>query len=207
MRLILASSSPRRREILSLLRVSFEVVAPTFDEVVSQDIAIGDEVVAFARGKAASVASGYPGATIIGIDTMIALGNCKIGKPADETAARHMLTALAGNRHTIYTSVVILDLAGGPGLAAVDTVEVEMRSLTKAEIDAYLAEGESLDKAGGYSIQGGGRQLIRSIDGDYLTAVGLPLRPIGDYLAAQGIPHADIDTIYAGKEFYNWGAL
>lgn len=207
MRLILASTSPRRREILGLLQVPFEVVAPTFDEVVSQNLAIEDEVLAFAQGKAASILASHPGATIIGSDTMIALDKRKIGKPTDESDARRMLAALVGRRHTIYTSVVILDAAGGPGLQAIETVQVDMRRLTEGEIDGYLAEGESLDKAGAYSIQGRGRELIHSIAGDYLAAVGLPLRPIGDYLTHQGVPHVDVETIYAEKFFYNWRAF
>ena len=207
MRLILASTSPRRREILELLEVPFEVVAPEFDEAVSDDLPIMDEVLGFARGKAASVLHAHPGAAIIGSDTMIALGSSKIGKPAHARDARSMLAALAGRRHTIYTSLVIIDDAGGPGLETVETVEVEMLSLTAADIDAYLQTGESLDKAGAYSIQGEGGRLIRRIGGDYLAAVGLPLRPIADYLASRGVSHTDIESVYAGKNFYNWRAF
>src|SRR5687768_2860723 len=110
MQLVLASTSPRRREILALLEIPFEVVPPQFDEVVSDGVSIADEVMAFGRGKAESIRYKYPGgATIIGSDTMIALDDHKIGKPAGIDGARHMLAALAGRRHTIYTSVVILD--------------------------------------------------------------------------------------------------
>jgi septum formation protein len=205
MQLVLASSSPRRREILALLEIPFEVIAPQFDEVVSADASIVDEVLAFGRGKAEAVRHKYPdGATIIGSDTMIALDDLKVGKPAGIDEARRMLAALAGRRHTIYTSVVILDPAGEPALQAVETVEVEMRGLSVEEIDAYLAAGESLDKAGAYSIQGQGGKLIHSLRGDYLAAVGLPLRPIAGYLARIGVRHANIDAIYAGKNLHNW---
>jgi septum formation protein len=208
MQLVLASTSPRRREILALLRIPFDVVAPEFDEVVTDQVSVPDEVVAFGRGKAESVRYKCPGgATIIGSDTMIALDDQKIGKPADNGEARRMLAALAGRRHTIFTGVVILDATGLPALQTVETVDVDMRSLSEKEIDAYVATGESLDKAGAYSIQGQGGRLIRSIRGDYLAAVGLPLRPIGDYLARIGVQHADIDAIYAGKNFRNWRAF
>ena len=207
MRLILASTSPRRREILALLQVPFEVAAPEFEEVLSPTASIKEEVLAFAYGKAKSVLLGFPGAVIIGSDTMIALEGLKIGKPADIDDARRTLAALSGKRHTIYTSVVILDDAGGPGLQMIESVEVEMHRLTRGNIDKYLSEGESLDKAGAYSIQGRGRELIQSIQGDYLAAVGLPLRPIAEYLANQGMAHADVEPLYDGKNFLNRRSL
>lgn len=203
MRLILASTSPRRREILGLLKVPFDVVSPTFDEVVSAGVPIEEEVLEFAAGKAQSVAHAYPGAVVIGSDTMIGLDGHKIGKPADEDDARRILGLLSGRRHVIYTSVVILDGAGGSGLRIVETVDVEMIDMTPERIDAYLAAGESLDKAGAYSIQGAGRALIRSMRGDYLAAVGLPLRPVAEYLAGVRLP-VDIRELYQAQEFYNW---
>ena len=205
MQLVLASTSPRRREILALLQIPFEVVAPQYEEIVSDHVSIADEVIAFGRGKAESVREKYSGdATIIGSDTMIALDDRKIGKPSDFEAARDILAALAGRGHTIYTSVVILDATGRPALQTVESVKVEMRSLSVEEIDVYLRTGESLDKAGAYSIQGHGGKLIHSMHGDYLAAVGLPLRPIAQYLASIGVQHANIDAIYAGKNFPNW---
>ena len=204
LRLILASTSPRRREILGLLGIPFEVVAPDFDEIVSPRAEIGQEVLAFARGKASSVLGSHPDAVIIGSDTMIAMDGSKLGKPKDVPDARRMLAMLGGSRHRIYTSAVIIDGTGGPGLETVETVEVEMRQLTSGEIDGYLETGESLDKAGAYSIQGRGGNLIRSIEGDYLAAVGLPLRPIAEYLTSRGFEHAEVEAIYAGKNFYNW---
>jgi septum formation protein len=205
MRLILASTSPRRREILGLLGVPFEVITPDFDEIVSRNRTIEEEVLAFADGKAQSVAQVHPGTIVIGSDTMIGLGGSKIGKPLGEGDARRMLAFLSGKTHTIYTSVAMIDDLGGPGLRTVQTVEVEMRSFTEAEISAYLATGESFDKAGAYSIQGEGRQLIRSVQGDYLAAVGLPLRPVADYLAGRGLtPGADIERVYRERDFLGW---
>ena len=204
MQLVLASTSPRRREILELLGVPFAVVSPEFVETLSPRRSIAEEVSAFARGKAESVLDRYLGVPIIGSDTMIALGEHKIGKPTNIEQARSTLEALAGKRHRIYTSVCILDQRGKPGLETVDTVDVEMHPLTREEIDRYLKIGESLDKAGAYSIQGQGGKLISSLRGDYLAAVGLPLQPIAEYLDTRGIQHADVATIYAGKNFQNW---
>ena len=182
MRLILASTSPRRREILALLGVPFEIVAPEFTELVSAHSPIEDEVLGFAVGKAQSVARYNPESIVIGSDTMIFLDGEKIGKPLDESDARRILGLLSGKRHTIYTSVAIVDGSGGPGLRLVETVDVDMRSFNTKDIENYLAAGESMDKAGAYSIQGKGRTLITATRGDYLAAVGMPLRPIADYL-------------------------
>lgn len=205
MKLILASTSPRRREILGLLGVPFEVIDPEFEEMVSEHVSMKDEVLDFAAGKARSVAKKHPESIVIGSDTMIFLDGEKIGKPGDIDDARRILRLLAGKIHRIFTSVVILDSVGGPGLQIVETVFVKMRAYTEEEINRYLSLNESLDKAGAYSIQGQGRKLIASIRGDYLAAVGMPLRPIADYLKSRGMSFdLDIDKLYADKVVLNW---
>jgi septum formation protein len=205
MRLILASTSPRRREILALLRVPFEIIAPEFNEQVSAHRPIAEEVLAFAIGKADSVANRHPSSIVIGSDTMILCDGEKIGKPSDEADARRMLRLLSAKRHTIYTSVAIIDGSGGPGLSALETVEVNMRSFSAEEVERYLRLGESLDKAAAYSIQGQGSHLIQSIKGDYLAAVGMPLKPIAAYLEGCGISCGrDVEEVYAEKRFLNW---
>jgi septum formation protein len=205
MLLILASTSPRRREILALLGLPFEVIAPRFEEIIASHRSGEDQVLEFALEKARSVAGQHPEDVIIGSDTMIALGGDKFGKPVSLEDAGRMLRTLAGKRHRILTSVVILDGSGGPGLRMVEEVSVVMRAFTDEDIARYLFCGESLDKAGAYSIQGEGSRLIESIEGDYLAAVGLPLRPIARYLAQRGIAFPlDIDRLYAQKSFCNW---
>jgi nucleoside triphosphate pyrophosphatase len=205
MGLILASTSPRRREILALLGVPFEVVAPPFDEIVGHHRSIEEEVLQFAVEKAASVAKDRPGSIVIGSDTMIGLDNEKIGKPANVDDAKRVLGALSKKFHCIYTSVAILDDTGGPGLGVVEKVTVKMRAFSNSEIESYLAHAESLDKAGAYSIQGEGRHLIEFIKGDYLAAVGMPLRPIARYLQERGIAFPlDVEKFYADKSFLNW---
>ena len=187
MRLILASTSPRRREILELLGLPFEVIAPGFDELASSDRPVEDEVLDFALGKAASVARDNPNSIVIGSDTMILIDAKKVGKPDGIADAKQILRSLSGKTHRIFTSVAIVDGSGGPGLRIVEEVSVRMRDYPEKEIEDYLSCNESLDKAGAYSIQGRGRTLIESIDGDYLTAVGLPLKPIAAYLKSRGI--------------------
>jgi septum formation protein len=205
MRLILASTSPRRREILALLGVSFERIAPEFDERISAHLSIEQEVLDFAVGKARSVAGKNPHSLVIGSDTMISLDGDKIGKPTDRDDAARILRALAGKTHEIYTSVAILDGCGGSGMRTVEKVLVTMRGYAEKEIERYLCCDESHDKAGAYSIQGEGSSLIESISGDYLAAVGMPLKPIADYFTRRGIiVPIDVEKLYAEKSYLNW---
>jgi septum formation protein len=205
MQLILASTSPRRREILALLGLPFQVIAPPFEEIIVRRRSVEEEVTAFALEKARSVAAEHPQDIVIGSDTMITLDGEKFGKPADLDDARRMLRAFSGKRQRIYTGVAIVDGAGGPGLRRVEEVSVLMRPYTDREIADYLACGESLDKAGAYSIQGEGSRLIASIDGDYLAAVGMPLMPIAGYLRERGVAFPlDIERLYMEKSFLNW---
>ena len=150
MRLILASTSPRRREILALLGLPFEVIEPPFEERGSADLSIRDEVLAFAVGKARSVSVNHPDAIVIGSDTMICLDGEKMGKPIGPDDARRMLCALSGKTHQIYTGVSVVDGSGGSGLNIVEQVHIDMRRFNDGEIDNYLASDESLDKAGAY---------------------------------------------------------
>ena len=203
MRLVLASTSPRRRQILALLGVPFEVIAPEFEERISAQLPADQEVLEFALGKAQSVATKHPESIVIGSDTMIELSGEKIGKPADREDARRILRALSGKTHRIFTSVALVD-SGERGIMNVETVSVEMRRYTEEEIENYLRSGESDDKAGAYSIQGQGSDLIKSICGDYLAAVGMPLRRIALYLKSRGLAVADIEKVYAEKSFMNW---
>jgi septum formation protein len=189
---------------LALLGMPFEVVAPRFTEVAGDGCIIA-EVLDFAVAKARSVAVQYPEALIIGSDTMISFAGQKFGKPADVEDARRMLRALAGATHRIYTSVAIIDGTGAPGLYTVEEVRVTMRRFDDEEIAAYVASGEAMDKAGAYSIQAEGSRLIESVDGDYLAAVGMPLKPVASYLRQRGVKFSsDVEKLYAAKSFRNW---
>ena len=190
---------------MALLGLPFDVAAPDFDELGLDNRPIAEEVLDFAKGKAAAVARTHPGSIVIGSDTMILLDQTKIGKPTSPDEARQILRALSGKTHQIFTSVAIIDDTGGFGLAVVEQVSVKMRPFSNADIERYLMCAESLDKAGAYSIQGEGRSLIESIRGDYLAAVGLPLKPIADYLKSRGVHFPlDVDSLYADKAFLNW---
>lgn len=205
MGLILASTSPRRREILALLGIPFDVISPDFDERISPHKSIEEEVLEFAIGKAQSVGNQYPGNIVIGSDTMILVDGDKIGKPTDRADAARMLRLLSGKTHRIYTSVAILDDSGGPGLRTIEEVLVDMLPFTQAGIEGYLSCNESLDKAGAYSIQGQGCNLIAAIQGDYLAAVGMPLRPVAEYLKSRHMTvDCDVDKIYNDKVFLKW---
>lgn len=172
--IILASTSPRRKEILEMIGVPFTAVSPSFSEAPCPDLSPGDEAKLFACEKAQSVAKQFPDALIIGSDTLIECEGKKIGKPIDADDAEKMLAFLCGRTHRIYTAVAIFDTADNSCTEMLITVDVDMRPATHDEIAAYVATGEPLDKAGSYAIQGGGRQFITEIRGDYWAAVGLP---------------------------------
>jgi len=205
MRLILASTSPRRREILALLGLPFEVIPPSFNEHAVSNRIVEDEVLDLALGKAESVARDNPKSIVIGSDTMILIDAIKIGKPNGIANAKQILRTLSGKTHRILTSVAILDSLGGPGLRVIKEVSVLMRDYSEKEIEEYLSCNESLDKAGAYSIQGKGRAMIESIQGDYLAAVGLPIKPIADYFRVQEISFPlNVEKLYSDKSFRNW---
>lgn len=205
MRVILASTSPRRHELLTLLGVPFDVVAPLFIEQVRPDLSAEEQAVEFAAGKAKSCLSSCPDALILGSDTLINVGAEVLGKPVDVAGAERMLRRLAGQTHRIVTAVAL----AGPQPDRCDVrlaeVLVTMKPLNEAAVSAYLRTGESLGKAGAYSIQGGGAALIERIEGDFTAAVGLPLRLVAEMLQRRGLScPVDIDQLYARRPYPNW---
>ncbi|MCC6965983.1 MAG: septum formation protein Maf [Nitrospira sp.] len=205
MRLILASTSPRRHELLSLLGVPFDVVAPPFIEQVRPNLPAEEQALEFAEGKAKSCQSSCPDALIVGSDTLIHLGAEVLGKPVDLADAEVMLRRLAGQTHRIVTAVALV----GPEPDRCDVrladVLVTMKPLNEASLAAYLQTGDSLGKAGAYSIQGGGAAFIERIEGDYTAAVGLPLRLVAEMLQERGLScPIDIDQLYARRPYPNW---
>lgn len=208
MRIVLASTSPRRRDILALLGVPFDVRDPDFRETTREDLTPEAEALELARGKARSVARGEPDTLVVGGDTLIALGEEKIGKPKDPDDAASILRRLSGRTHRILTAVVFIDNVAGRESTHLECVEVRMRHSTDAEIADYLAHGESMDKAGAYSIQGEGHRLIESLRGDYLAAVGLPLRPVAEYLRSAGVEAPeDAERLYREKSLWTWNRI
>jgi len=205
MNIILASTSARRKEILSLLNLPFKAVDPYYEEESLSDLSPYEEVVRFSKEKARSVAHKFPESVIIGSDTLIEFQGRKIGKPKDANDAREILKALKGNAHDILTGVALFNTQDKSCETHVEIIRVQMRGYSDAQIDDYVSSGEPLDKAGAYALQGKGRDLIAKLEGDYLAAVGLPLKPIAKYLKRHGIPlPVDVDKIYGERNFENW---
>jgi septum formation protein len=208
MRLILASTSLRRKELLALLRLPFEVVEPSFAEKIRPGLPPDEQVRSFAAGKARSCVSRFPGDVILGSDTLISIENEILGKPADVREAGAMLRRLRGRRHVIHTAVALVKPAGGVEDLALETVQVWMKDVSEGEIERYVRTGECLGKAGAYSIQGAGGRLIDRIEGDYTAAVGLPLRLVADLLRKQGLSTpVDMAFLYSTKPFPNWAVF
>jgi septum formation protein len=201
--IVLASTSPRRYQILSLLNLPFLMVPPDGSEVVTEGPSPAEEALFQARRKATSLAVRFPETVLIGSDTLISLEGAKIGKPRDRNDARGILRRLRGCTHEVVTAVVMVK--GDRTFETVETAQVRMREFSDPELEAYLATGDSLDKAGAYSVQGLGRSLIGGLDGDYLAVVGLPLRAVAEGLKIMGcaVP-VDLDQVYRERAFLNW---
>ena len=203
MTLVLASTSPRRYQILTLLELQFLMVPPACREVLSGTRLPAQEALHQALQKAASLVSRFPDAVILGSDTLINLDGRLIGKPSSPDDARAILQRLRGRSHDVVTAVSILYQS--KSVDAVETSHVTMRDFTDTELDAYLETGDPLDKAGAYAIQGAGRHLVASIEGDYLAVVGLPLRAVAQGLAKLGCPApVDVDRLYRERAVFNW---
>jgi septum formation protein len=208
MRLILASTSPRRHELLRLLGLSFDVVAPLFVEEIRPHLSADRQAAEFAEGKARSCLHQEPEACIIGSDTLISLDSEVLGKPRNLTEAGTMLRRMAGRMHTIFTAVALVSQASGISEVQVATVQVVMKAFDETDLAAYLRTEESLGKAGAYSIQGAGGVLIDRIEGDYTAAVGLPLRLLANLLHRHGMPcPTDVDHLYQVKPYPNWACF
>lgn len=174
--LILASRSPRRRKLLAQLGLDFEVHPSDLDENATNHRLPEQLVEQLALEKARAVAARFPEALTLGADTIVVLDGDVLNKPADEAEARAMLRRLSGRTHTVYTGVALVHPASQREVVDYEATEVTFAPLTDAEIDAYVATGSPLDKAGAYGIQDDyGAVFIRRIEGDYYNVVGLPL--------------------------------
>jgi len=181
---ILASGSPRRRELLQQMRLSFTIISPDVDE--HSELTTPDALVELlSRRKAEAVALTHPEAVVIAADTVVVLDGLILGKPADADDARRMLTMLSDRTHCVYTGFTVRQ--GDHTETRSVCTEVTFRPLTALEIDAYIANGEPLDKAGAYGIQGLGGLFISRLEGDYYNVIGLPICPLGQVLVSFGI--------------------
>ena len=184
-RMVLASQSPRRRELLTLVGIPHEVRPADIDETLYPGESAEGHSERLAREKAQAIAAREPGAVVIGSDTIVVVDGDILGKPRDAGEARRMLARLSGRSHTVFTAVAV---ARGERVAAgVERVGVTFRAIAPWEIDAYVATGEPMDKAGAYGIQGFGATIVERVEGDYFAVMGLPLVRLVRLLADVGV--------------------
>jgi septum formation protein len=184
--LVLASGSPRRSELLEQIGLSFQVHAVDMDESMLPGEAVLEHVNRLALAKARlgyrQLAAEIPDLVVLAADTVVEIGGQVLGKPADSGQAASFLARLSGNRHRVHTAVAVV--TGDNELAAISSSEVEFAELTDAQISAYVATGEPLDKAGAYAIQGIAAQFVTHLSGSYSGVMGLPLYETASLLSA-----------------------
>ena len=187
MDIILASKSPRRRALLEQMGVrDFRIVTPDIDEHMDRELPPAELVRQISLEKAQAVAAqADPNTVVIAADTVVALDGVVLGKPADKEEAFRMLSLLSGNRHQVYTGLTVL--RGEQVFSQWEETSVTFRPLTAEEIEAYIATGEPMDKAGAYGIQGYGALFIEGISGDYYNVMGLPVCRLGQILGQLGM--------------------
>ena len=185
-RVILASSSPRRRELLSLIGIAHDVRPANIDETLLPGEVPDAHCERLAREKALALATdGNADAIIVGSDTIVVVDGAVLGKPRDHDDAARMLRLLSGRSHVVLTAVAVV--RNGQIASGVERVGVTFRTLDAAEIHAYVATGEPLDKAGAYGIQGYGATIVERIDGDYFAVMGLALVRLVGLMARVGV--------------------
>lgn len=180
--LILASGSPRRRELLSLMGLSYEVDPSDADERVEDGLSPEEIVLELSRRKAFSVAPRHPDCLVLAADTIVYLDGV-LGKPGTKERAAEMLVRLSGQWHGVYTGLALYDTATDKLLQRAEYTRVHFARLTPREIEEYVATGEPLDKAGGYGIQGMGGMFIDRIEGSHSGVIGLPMSALREMLA------------------------
>ena len=187
MNIILASQSPRRKELLERMGVTdFKTISPDIDERAFDGLSPAELVETLSREKSAAVAErAHDEDIVIAADTVVALDGAILGKPEDETDAFKMLTLLSGVRHQVYTGVTVR--RGGECVTEHEVTDVSFRELSEEEIERYIKTGEPMDKAGAYGIQGYGALLVEGISGDYYNVMGLPVCRLGRILSRFGV--------------------
>lgn len=175
-KIILASNSPRRKELLTQVGIEFEVISADIDEI-SEYMKASDVVCDLSQKKAKAVYNANPGRIVLAADTVVALDDEILGKPIDSADALHMLRRLSGRSHQVYTGVTIIE-ENGNVKTFYKCTEVEMYNNDDNTLMSYILTGEPMDKAGAYGIQGIGAMLVRGINGDYNNVVGLPISAV-----------------------------
>ena len=184
-RFILASASPRRKELFENAGFDFEIIPSEAEETVDENIGAKETVRILSMQKAQYVSAHNEGAVVLGCDTVVAVGDEILGKPQNKRQAFEMLKSLSGKIHAVYSGVCITDGKRTESFAS--KTEVEFYELSDETIESYIESGEPADKAGAYGIQGLGNALVKGIKGDYFTVVGLPLAECARVLSSFGI--------------------
>ncbi|MHB8845274.1 MAG: Maf family protein [Nitrospirota bacterium] len=186
-RIILASNSPRRKELLTQIGLSFVVAPADVDESILQGEQPEAYVSRLALDKARAAAERAGEGIVIAADTIVVVNGSVLGKPADAADARRMLHLMSGKEHSVVTGLAVFDASTGRSIIRISVTKVLFRDLSQREIDAYVATGEPLDKAGAYGIQERGALLVERIEGCYSNVVGLPLSLLGGMLREFGV--------------------
>jgi nucleoside triphosphate pyrophosphatase len=197
-RVILASASPRRRELLNLVGIPHEVRPANIDETIRPRETPRRHAERLAREKASAVATRDPSLITIGADTIVVINRKVLGKPANVDQAAAMLRQLSGREHKVVTAVAVS--RGKKLRSAVEEVRVRFRTLRADEIDAYIATGEPMDKAGAYGIQGYGATIVECVDGDYFSVMGLSLVRLVGLLRDVGVKYRFGQPLTASTE-------
>ena len=185
MRIILASESPRRRELLALMGLDFTVVTSNVEETVPEGASAEDTVRALALQKARAVAALHPDGCVIGADTVVELGGDILGKPHTPENAKRYLSRMQGRQHVVYTGVAVI--AGGRTDVRCCRTDVTFCPMSEKEIDWYVSTGEPLDKAGAYGVQGPGGVFVERVEGNYFNVMGMPLPLLYQMLKDAGV--------------------
>lgn len=184
-KLILASCSPRRSELLKLAGIPFEQVSPEVDETCS--LPVDQAVAVLSARKAEAVGNLYPGRFVLSADTLVTLNGVTLGKPSDQSEAEKMLSMLSGCTHQVFTGVSVLS-PSGKLFTETDRSDVTFCPITQEEIHAYVLSGEPMDKAGAYAVQGHASLWITRLEGNYTSVIGLPLYLVRRLLMKCGYP-------------------
>jgi septum formation protein len=185
--LILASASPRRRELLATLGLEFEVVPSEADETLPAHLNPREAAIRLAREKGRWVARLRPDAWVLSADTIVVVGEEILGKPRDAAEALSMLRRLSGRRHSVITAFCLIHAELGRERCEAVETQVSFRAVAPGELAAYARSGEPLDKAGAYAIQGGAAGFVEAVEGSYSNVVGLPLERLAEVLREEGI--------------------
>lgn len=186
-KIILASTSPRRKELFGKLRSPFVVEASDYEEDMTLKMSPIKLAKFLSYGKAAAVAKKHKSGIVIGADTFVVFNDHLLGKPKNKMEAKKMLKKLSGKRVDILTGLAIIDIDSGKKINTIDVTKVFIRKLSSQEIDNYVASGEPMDKAGAFAIQGLGAVIIKRIEGDFMGAMGLPLFILAKELKKFGV--------------------